>query len=55
MAALDSDEVDKSKISQLKLSLEEKLTTVKQLDGDILELTEDDKVDEEIEQICLTL
>lgn len=53
MAAPDGDKIDKSKISQLKLSLEEKLATVKQLDGDILELTEDDKVDEEIEQADL--
>ena len=53
MGAPDSDKIDKSKISQLKLSLEEKLATVKQLDGDILELTEDDKVDEEIEQADL--
>ena len=51
LATLDSDEaVDKSKLSQLKLSLGEKLETVKRLDGEILELTEDTKVVEEIEQ-----
>lgn len=54
MAALDSDKaVDKSKFSKLKLSPKEKLETVKQLDGNILELTEDAKIDDEIKQADL--
>ena len=44
------DVVDNSKFSQLKLSLEEKLETVKRLDIEILDLIEDVKVVEEIEQ-----
>ena len=44
------DAVDNSKFSQLKLSLEEKLETVKRLDIEILDLIEDAKVVEEIEQ-----
>ena len=35
---------------QLKLSLNEKLSTLKQLDREILELVEDEAVEEEIEQ-----
>ena len=41
---------DKSALLQMKLSLNEKLGTLKRLDGEILELTEDVKVVEEIEQ-----
>ena len=41
---------DKSALLQMKCSLNEKLETLKRLDGEILELTEDDKVVEEIEQ-----
>ena len=54
LAAVDTDAaVDKSKFSQLKLSLEDELETIKQLDGEMLELTEDDKVVDEIEQADL--
>ena len=37
-------------MAQLRLSLEEKLQTLKQLDGEILELTQEEHLDEEIEQ-----
>ena len=42
--------VDMSKLTQLKLSLQEKLETLKQLDGEILELTEEAKLEDEIGQ-----
>ena len=41
---------DTVRLSQLKLSLEEKLGTLKQLDGEIVELTDEDHLIEEIEQ-----
>ena len=41
---------DTVKLSQLKLSLEEKLGTLKQLDGEIVELTDEEHLIEEIEQ-----
>ena len=40
---------DVSKLSQLKLSLQEKLETLKLLDGEILELIEEDSLATEIE------
>ena len=43
-------ELDVNLLLQLKLSLEEKLSTLKQLDGEILDLVEDDTVEDEIEQ-----
>ncbi len=39
-------EVDFSKLMRLKLSLQEKLDTIKKLDEEILELTDDEKVEE---------
>ena len=42
--------IDLSKLSLLKCSLQEKLETIKILDGDIVDLIEDDKLTEEIEQ-----
>ncbi len=38
-------ELDVNLLLQLKLSLEEKLSTLKQLDGEILDLVEDTTVD----------
>ena len=43
-------ELDVNVLLQLKLSLEEKLSTLKQLDGEILDLVEDTAVEDEIEQ-----
>ena len=48
-----TDTIDTSKLSQLKLTLEEKLGTLKQLDSKILELTEEDGLVDEIEQADL--
>ena len=45
-----SGPVDTSKLLRLKLSLEEKLDTLKTLDGEILELTKEDDLGDEIEQ-----
>ena len=39
-----------SKLTQLKLSLQEKLKTLMQLDSEILDLTEEDPLVDEIEQ-----
>ena len=47
---LSSEAPDVSKLSQLKLSIQEKLETIKQLDGEILELIEEDDLATEIEQ-----
>ena len=47
---VDSDSVDTSKLLRLKLSLEEKLHTLKTLDGEILDLTTEDDLSDEIEQ-----
>ena len=41
---------DTSKLTQLKLSLQEKLETLRQLDSEILDLTEEDNLVHEIEQ-----
>ena len=43
-------ELDVNGLLQLKLSLHEKLSTLKTLDGEILELVEDAAVEDEIEQ-----
>ena len=47
---LKADVVDGTKLAQLHLSLGEKLETLKQLDGEILELTEDGNLETEIQQ-----
>ena len=47
---LKAEEVDKAQLAQLKMSLTEKLETVKLLDGEILELTEEVDLDDEILQ-----
>ena len=44
------DPVDTSKLLRLKLSLEEKLDTLKTLDGEILDLTKENDLGNEIEQ-----
>ena len=41
---------DTSKLTQLKLSLQEKLKTLRQLDSEILDLTGEDNLVDEIEQ-----
>ena len=41
---------DTLKLTQLKLSLQEKLETLRQLDSEILDLTEEDHLVDEIEQ-----
>ena len=41
---------DLTRLTQCKLTLEEKLTTVKQLDAEILDLVQEDKLESEIEQ-----
>ena len=45
-----AETTDEAKLSQLKLTLEEKLTTLKLLDGEIVELTEEDALATEIER-----
>jgi len=40
--ALAAETADEAKLSQLKLTLEEKLGTLKLLDSEIIELTEED-------------
>jgi hypothetical protein len=47
---MPTSELDVKRLLQLKLSLEEKLSTIKQLDGEILDLVEDEAVEGEIEQ-----
>ena len=47
---LDDDRPDSMKLSQLKLSLQEKLDVLKQLDGEILGLVDEDAVADEIKQ-----
>ena len=47
--ALAAETADKAKVSQLKLTLEEKLATFKLLDREIVELTEEDALATEIE------
>ena len=44
-------ELDGKGLLQFKLSLDEKLSTLKKLDGEILELVEDGAVEEEIEHV----
>ena len=41
---------DLTRLTQCKLALEEKLTTVKQLDAEILDLVQEDELESEIEQ-----
>ena len=41
---------DEQQLAQLKLSLEEKLETLKQLDGEVLDLTGEDDLETEIQQ-----
>ena len=41
---------DNDKLAQLKLSLHEKLETLKQLDSEVVDLTPEEGLDEEIEQ-----
>ena len=48
--ALAAETADEAKLSQLKLTLEEKLGTLKLLDSEIVELTEEDSLTTEIEQ-----
>ena len=50
MGADPTTELDVNGLLQLKLSLEEKFSTFKQLDGEILELVEDVAIEDEIEQ-----
>ena len=50
IAATPTSKLDVKRLLQLKLSLEEKLSTIKQLDGEILDLVEDGALEEEIEQ-----
>ena len=48
--ALAAETADEAKLSQLKLTLEEKLGTLKLLDSEIVELTEEDALATEIER-----
>ena len=48
--ALAAETADEAKLSQLKLTLEEKLATLKLLDGEVVELTEEDAIATEIER-----
>ena len=48
--ASTSETSDESKLLQLKLTLEEKLDTLKLLDGEIIDLIEEDALATEIEQ-----
>ena len=49
-ALLDDADADPMKLSQLKLSLQEKLDVLKQLDGEMLGLVDEESVADEIEQ-----
>ena len=49
-ALLEQESPDLSKLSQLKLSLHEKLETLKLLDGEMLDLVEEEELTSEIEQ-----
>ena len=51
--AAATEEPDTSKLAQLRLSLQEKLEVLKRLDGEILELTGEDDLVDEIEQADL--
>ena len=44
---------DTSKLTQLKLSLQEKLEILRQLDGEILDLTKEDHLVDQIEQVVI--
>jgi hypothetical protein len=46
---LKADKIDLVRLAQLKLSLQEKLDTLKQFDSEVLELTDDDGVEAEIQ------
>ena len=48
--ALAATPTDNDKLAQLKLSLHEKLETLKQLDSEVVDLTPEEGLDEEIEQ-----
>lgn len=48
--ALAATPTDNDKLAQLKLSLHEKLDTLKQLDSEVVDLTPEEGLDEEIEQ-----
>ena len=48
--ALTADTTDEATLSQLKLTLEEKLTTLKQLDSEIVQLVEEENLAAEIER-----
>ena len=47
---LAADTLKKARLAQLKLSLQEKLDTLKQIDGEIIELTEEGDLENEIQQ-----
>ena len=47
---LAAAERDLPRLAQLKLSLEEKLSTLRRLDSEILDLTEEDALEDEIQQ-----
>ena len=47
---LSQDSPDATQLAQLRLSLQEKLDVLKQLDGEVLDLVSEDHVAEEIEQ-----
>ncbi len=44
-----AEDLDLSRLAQLRLSLEEKLQILKQLDGEILDLTKEGDLEEEIQ------
>ena len=48
--ALAATPTDNDKLAQLKLSLHEKLETLKQLDSEVVDLTPEEGLDEEKEQ-----
>ena len=47
---LAAADIDHSRLVQLKLSMEEKMGTLKQLDSDVLELIVEDDLEDEIQQ-----
>ena len=48
--AVPTSKLDIKRLLQLELSLEDKLTTIKQLDGEMLDLVEDDAVEGKTDQ-----
>ena len=48
--AMPTLELNVKQLLQLKLSLEEKITTIKELDGEILNLVDDAAIEDEIVQ-----